>query len=233
MAATMQVYDIIMIVVLLGTTMFGAYKGLAWQVASLAAVVASYLVAMNFRDDVAKLIDATPPWNVFLAMLILYVGTSFAIWIGFRYVSKFLDRVKLREFDRQLGGLLGFAKGTLFCVIITLFAMTLLGDTHRRAIVQSRSGYYIAVVLDKSHTLMPSELHDVLHPYLHSLDERVDHTGHDHDSADDHRRDEDEASGRLGLGGVELIPADDLLDVLKRRASDTRDRQIGDDPVRR
>ncbi|MDP6718652.1 MAG: CvpA family protein, partial [Pirellulaceae bacterium] len=106
-AATMQVYDIIMIVVLLGTTMFGAYKGLAWQVASLAAVVASYLVAMNFRDDVAKLIDATPPWNVFLAMLILYVGTSFAIWIGFRYVSKFLDRVKLREFDRQLGGLLG------------------------------------------------------------------------------------------------------------------------------
>ena len=48
----MQVYDIIMIVVLLGTTMFGAYKGLAWQVASLAAVVASYLVAMKDRKSV-------------------------------------------------------------------------------------------------------------------------------------------------------------------------------------
>lgn len=229
----MQVYDIIMIVVLLGTTIFGAYKGLAWQIASLAAIVASYLVAMNFRDDVAKLIDATPPWNMFLAMLILYVATSFAIWIGFRYVSNFLDRVKLKEFDRQLGGLLGFAKGTLFCVIITLFAMTLLGDDHRRTIVQSRSGYYIAVVLDKSHNLMPGELHHVLHPYLHALDDRVDHTGHDHDSASNHRGNEDEPSARLGLGGVELLPADDLLDVLERRTSDALERHFGDDPVRR
>jgi membrane protein required for colicin V production len=229
----MEVYDIIMLVVLVGTTAFGAYKGLAWQVASIAAIVASYYVAMNFRDEVAELIDASPPWNMFLAMLILYVGTSFAIWMGFRYVSNLLDRVKLKEFDRQLGGLLGFAKGTLFCVIITLFAMTLLGDDHRRQIVQSHSGYYIAVVLDRSHSLMPSELHDVLHPYLHALDDRVDHTGHDHDSAEDHLDSHDNL--RLRLGGAELIPADDLLDVLEQRATDAIERRFGRgvDPVRR
>jgi len=225
--ATMQVYDIIMIVVLVGTTLFGAYKGLAWQIASLGAIVASYFVAMNFRGDVAKLIDATPPWNTFLAMLILYIGTSFLIWVGFRYVSNVLDRLKLKEFDRQLGGLLGFAKGAPFCIIITLFAMTLLGDAHRRTIVQSRSGYYIAVVLDKSHQVMPSELHDVLHPYVHKLDERVDHTGHDHDHADDHHADDTPPTARIGLGGVEIIPADDLLDVLERRAGDVLQRQFG------
>ena len=229
----MQVYDLIMIVVLLGTTLLGAYKGLSWQIASLGAIVASYFVAVNFRGDVAKLIDATPPWNTFLAMLILYVATSFVIWMGFRFVSGFLDRMKLKEFDRQLGGLLGFAKGVLFCVIITLFAMTLLGDAHRRSIVGSRSGYYIAVVLDKSHKVMPSELHEVLHPYVHSLDERVDHTGHDHDSADDHHADETESTARIGLGGVELIPADDLLQVLERNASDVLERKFGDEGVRR
>ncbi len=230
----MQVYDIIMIVVLVGATLFGAYKGLAWQVASVGAIVASYFVAVSFRGQVAELIDATPPWDMFLAMLILYVGTSFLIWVGFRYVSNVLDRLKLKEFDRQLGGLLGFAKGVLFCVIITLFAMTLLGDDQRRAIVSSRSGYYIAVVLDKSHQVMPSELHDVLHPYIHTLDERVDHAGHDHDSAEDHHveRDQDE-SPRIGLGGVELIPADDLLQVLERRATDALEEKFGDEGVRR
>ena len=234
----MQVYDIIMIVVLLGATLFGAYKGLAWQIASLGAIFASYFVAVNFRDDVAKLIDATPPWNIFLAMLILYVGTSFLIWVAFRYVSNFLNRVKLKEFDRQLGGLLGFAKGVLFCVIITLFAMTLLGDAHRRSIVRSRSGYYIAVILDKSHQIMPSELHDVLHPYVHVLDGNVDHAGHDHDAEDvphagDDHAEEREPTARIGLGGVELIPADDLLHLLERRAGEAIEKQFGDDPLRR
>ncbi len=232
-AATMETYDIIMLVVLLGTTAFGAYKGLAWQIAPLGAIVASYYVAMNFRDEVGTLIEATPPWNIFLAMFLLYVGTSCAIWIGFYCVSNFLDRVKLKEFDRQLGGLLGFAKGTLFCVIITLFAMTLLGDAHRRKIVESHSGYYIAVVLDKSHTLLPSELHEVLHPFLHALDERVDHTGHDHDSAADHGESTNEANTRRRFGGAELIPADALLDVLERRANEAIERRFGNDPVRR
>lgn len=229
----MQAYDIVMIVVLVGTTLFGAYKGLAWQLASVGAIVASYFVAVNFRGSVATMIDATPPWNMFLAMLILYVGTSFVIWIGFRYVSNILDRMKLKEFDRQLGGLVGFAKGVLFCVIITLFAVTLLGEAHRRAIVGSRSGYYIAVVLDKSHSVMPEELHDVLHPYVHVLDERVDHSGHDHDSAGDHDADDADAATPVGLGGVELIPADDLLEVLKRNAAEAIEQKFGNDGTTR
>ena len=67
----MEIYDIIMLVVLLGATLFGAWKGLAWQVASLGAIVASYFVALNYRDEVAELISAKQPWNVFAAMLIL------------------------------------------------------------------------------------------------------------------------------------------------------------------
>jgi membrane protein required for colicin V production len=165
----MEVYDVIMLVILLGATLFGAWKGLAWQVASLGAIVASYLVALKYRDEVAEHISANPPWNVFLAMLVLYVGTSLAIWIGFRLVSNFIDRLKLKEFDRQIGALFGLAKGVLLCVIVTLFAVSLSGETQRQAIVQSRSGYYIARLLDKAHTLMPEEMHDVLHPYIHPL----------------------------------------------------------------
>jgi membrane protein required for colicin V production len=173
----MEVYDVIMLAVLLGATVFGAWKGLVWQLASLGAIVASYFVALEFRDEVAPYLKATPPWNVFLAMLILYVGTSLIIWLAFRLASRFVDRLKLKEFDRQIGALFGFAKGVLLCVIITLFAVTLLGESQRQAIVRSRSGYYIAQLLDRSHAVMPPEVRDVLHPYMHSLDERLDATG--------------------------------------------------------
>jgi membrane protein required for colicin V production len=89
-------------------------------------------------------------------------------------VSRFIDRLRLKEFDRQIGALFGFTKGILLCVIITLFAVALLGDTQRKAIVRSRSGYYIAHLLDRSQLVMPREISDVLQPYIHSLDERLD-----------------------------------------------------------
>jgi membrane protein required for colicin V production len=169
----MQAYDLIMLVVLAMSAIFGAIKGFAWQVASLASIFVSYLVAVNFRFDLAQMIQAAPPWNQFLAMLILYVGTSFVIWVGFRLLSGAIDQVRLKEFDRHLGAAFGLAKGAIYCLLITMFAMTLLGPRQQQAICQSRSGYTIANALDSASGVLPKELHDVVGPYLASLDEKL------------------------------------------------------------
>jgi membrane protein required for colicin V production len=169
----MEAYDMIMLLVLAIATLFGAWKGLAWQIASLSSIFASYFVAYQFRDQVAQMINAEPPWNMFLAMLILYLGCSLVIWVAFRFVSDFIERVKLKEFDRHAGAVLGLSRGVLWCVIITLFAVTLLGDSRKQEIISSKSGYYIAVLLDKSHAIMPEEIHEVVGPYIHSLDQRL------------------------------------------------------------
>ncbi|MGN6547788.1 MAG: CvpA family protein [Aureliella sp.] len=171
----MQAYDLIMLVVLAMATIFGAIKGFAWQVASLASIVVSYLVAVNFRFDLAKVIQAAPPWNLFLAMLILYVGTSFVIWVGFRVLSGMIDQVRLKEFDRHIGAAFGLAKGLIYCLLITMFAMTLLGPKQQEAICQSRSGFYIASALDSAGGVLPKELHDVVGPYLEQLDQKLHH----------------------------------------------------------
>ena len=137
---TMETYDVIMLAVLAVATVFGARKGLAWQVASISSIVASYFIAYRFREPVAASIEADPPWNTFLAMLIVYLSASAAIWLAFRFVSELIDRVKLKEFDQHAGAALGFCRGVLWCAIITLFAVTLLGEAPRQTIVQSRSG---------------------------------------------------------------------------------------------
>lgn len=174
----MEVYDLLMVAVIVFMALYGAWKGLAWQLASLAAVFVSYLVAYRFRVPVSEMISTAHPWNIFLAMLILYVGTSLFIWLLFRFVSELISRVRLNEFDSQIGALFGCFNGVVICVIATLFSVTLLGAKTRETIVGSRSGYYIAVLLDKSHTLMPEEIHEVLHPFIHQLDVDV----HDLDS---------------------------------------------------
>jgi membrane protein required for colicin V production len=170
----MEKYDMLMLAVLAAATIIGAWKGLAWQVATLASIFSSYFVAYRFRGPVGSLIGADPPWNNFLAMLILYVATSLTIWLAFGLVSGFIDQLKLREFDRQIGALLGFATGALLCILITLFSVALLGENSKASICRSRSGYYIAHVLDKADAVMPAEVHEVVAPYIHSLDERLE-----------------------------------------------------------
>ena len=106
-------------------------------------------------------------------MLILFVGTSLIIWVAFNMVRKTIDRMKLKEFDRQIGALFGLLKGALYCTLITLFAVTLMGDTVREKIVASKSGRFIARNLDRSESVIPPEIHDFLEPYLKRFDQAV------------------------------------------------------------
>ncbi len=169
----MQAYDLIMLIVLGMSMIFGAIKGFAWQVASLTSILVSYLVAYRFRFQVAEMIHAAPPWNQFLAMLILFVGTSFVIWVGFRLLSSAIDQVRLKEFDRHIGAAFGLAKGVLYCILITMFAMSLLGPNQQAAICQSKSGFYITTVLDNCVGVLPKEIHEVVGPYLERLDAQL------------------------------------------------------------
>src|SRR5688572_17601189 len=146
----MQSYDVVMILVLVGATIFGAWKGMAWQIASIASLVVSYFASLAFSEKLAPLISNEAPWNRFIAMLLIYLVTSMVIWMLFRTVSKVIDRVQLREFDRQIGALFGLAKGVLLCVAITMFAVTLMPVEQKEKILGSKSGMYIAKLLNEA-----------------------------------------------------------------------------------
>ncbi|MEO1617153.1 MAG: CvpA family protein [Planctomycetota bacterium] len=167
----MEIYDIVMLIVLVGAGLFGLIKGLAWQIASIASIAVSYFVALRFCEPLSQSIVAEPPWNKFLAMLILFVATSLVVWVIFNMVRQTIDRLRLKEFDRQIGGLFGLLKGALYCTLITLFAVTLMGDRIRELVVASKSGHFIAEHLDQTESMIPPELHEVLQPYLERFDE--------------------------------------------------------------
>jgi membrane protein required for colicin V production len=173
----MQTYDLIMVLVLAGATIFGFWKGMAWQIASLASLFVSYVASLKFSAQLApsfaSLFGLQPPLDRFAAMLAIYVGASFFIWTLFRFVSKAIDKVRLQAFDKQIGAMFGFAKGVLLCVAITFFAVTLMPPAQGEAIVASKSGHVIAKLLDKAHTVFPPELHQVLDPYLNKIEQKL------------------------------------------------------------
>lgn len=172
-----QPYDVVMLLILFGAAAFGAWKGMAWQLASLASIVFSAVVAIHLSPWLAPKLSASEPWNRVLAMLILYLLTALGIWMAFRAVSGVIERIKLREFDRQAGAAFGLAKGALLCLVVTFFAVTL-SESTRRAVLGSRSGKLIARLTCHANHVLPKELRHVVGKYLDELDERL-HEGLD------------------------------------------------------
>lgn len=169
----MSLYDIAMIIVFLGAIWFGYWKGLAWQVASVAAIFLSYFVAVTFPDAITPYISAEAPFNRFAAMLILFVGTSLIVWTLFASVSKSLKKMELKGFDRQAGALLGAFKGAVLCMVITMFSVSLLGAKARDAIHQSKTGYYVVRGIDQLAGFAPAELAQFIHPYIEKFQQNI------------------------------------------------------------
>ncbi len=177
--SVIQPYDFVMLVILLGATLFGAAKGMAWQVASLASMFLSGATALRFYDQAAPYFGSSRPWNQLAAMLALYIGTNMAIWLMFRIVAGAIDRVRLKEFDRQVGAVFGAFKGAALCVIITFFAVTL-STTSRDTVLRSRSGIYIAQIIDGAQRVLPDDVHEMIGPYLQRLERELDPLDHEY-----------------------------------------------------
>ncbi len=167
-----QPYDIVMLVVLGGATLWGIYKGVAWQVAALASVFLSAAVAIHGSPALAPVISAQEPWNRVLAMLILFVLTAAAVWIVFHYISGLIDRIHMKDFDRQLGAIFGLLKGALYCVIITFFAATL-DERTRQLVLQSESGKLIARGIRHANPILPEDVRTYLGKYIDELDAKL------------------------------------------------------------
>ncbi len=169
----MHVYDGLMLVILAGYMLFGLLKGMAWQVASLGSLVVSAMVAMHFSPAIAPWFSRQEPWNRYLAMFVLYLATSLVIWLLFRLVRGAIDRVRLKEFDRQVGAMFGLAKGFLLCLLITFFAVTL-SEPARQAVLRSRSGKFAAVVIRDAVPALPEEVREGLGKYIAEFDRKLD-----------------------------------------------------------
>lgn len=171
---TLTWFDFVVIAILLFTTFRGLQRGFVWQLAWIAALVLCFGFAETFSIKLAPHIQniapqAKPPLNRWIAMLILYMGFSFLSFGVARVMRGWIEKAKFVEYDRHLGGIFGFVKGVLFCLMATFFLITL-SETARDTILVSKSGHAAAVIMTKLEPVLPEELAQILEPYILELD---------------------------------------------------------------
>ncbi len=169
----MQIYDTIMLVVVAVTAFLGWRKGMVSQVASIVSLIASFFVASNYYQQAAIHVNAPAPWNQIVAFGGLYLGTALVVWVLFKSVRSSVESMKLRNFDYQMGGLLGAAKGVAIACAITLVAVNLMTPTTSTPIVQSKSGGIVSRLVHTVGPFMPQRMQPFLAQYVQRLDEAI------------------------------------------------------------
>lgn len=162
-------YDLFICAILLFTTIRGAAKGVAWQLAGIGALVLCFLFATPLSLSLAPMIKLAPPLNRWVAMLGIYLVFSFGTFAIARGFREALEKARFVEFDRHLGALFGLFKGGLIALVMTFFAVAM-SEQAREYILKTYTGYSAAHLMNALDPVMPKELHAILEPYIHELD---------------------------------------------------------------
>lgn len=160
----MTPYDAALVGVIAAGMIWGAFRGITWQVASIASLALGYTVSHTLSGQIAPYFPGDPLVARSLAMLAIYFGASTGVFLVAWIVRATLRQLKFEAFDRYLGMLLGGVEGSILGLVVTLFVVSLLPQT-RDPIFNSPSGKLVGQVMAAIGPVLPEEARSVLGPF--------------------------------------------------------------------
>jgi membrane protein required for colicin V production len=116
--------DIAVIVVLVLSISWGAWRGMVHEVFSLAGWILAFVAAYLFTAPLAETLPSAmrQELRVVLAFLLVFVGTLVVATLAATLLTRFVKGVGLLHLDRSLGALFGLVRGLLLLVAFAIFA---------------------------------------------------------------------------------------------------------------
>jgi membrane protein required for colicin V production len=153
------VLDWVFVAVLLGSMLLGAWRGLVYELISLAAWVVAFVLAQWFAPDAAQwlpMAGAGEQIRYAAGFALVFIATVFAGGLLAFVLGKLMSVVGLRPMDRLMGAAFGLLRG---CVLL-LAATVVVGMTPLKDSVPWRSsqGAHMAkAVLGVLKPVLPAE----------------------------------------------------------------------------
>lgn len=159
----MTPYDVLMIGIIVVGMVWGAMRGITWQLASLASLILGYAGSMTLSGQLAPHLPGQPIVARGLSMLVAYVLISAGIFGAAWLIRATLRKLRFEAYDRHLGMILGGLEGIFVGVVLSLFALSLAPST-RQPIMNSPSGRAVGHLLAAVEPVLPTEMRGELGP---------------------------------------------------------------------
>src|SRR5215208_4215519 len=125
----MTPYDAAMIGVMVAGMVWGAWRGITWQLASIASLILGYVFAHPLSAQLAPHFPGEPVVARALAMLVAYAIVSGGVFAVAWLIRATLRQLKFEAYDRHLGMVLGGLEGAMVGIVVTLFVSSLVPST--------------------------------------------------------------------------------------------------------
>lgn len=122
----MSALDWVFVLILVGSVLIGALRGLVFEVLSLISWVLAFFAARLWGAQVGLWLpmqEMDEGVRIAAGLVIVFVVAIFALGLVIRIIGKLVQIVGLRPFDRTLGALFGALRGVLLLVLIALVFM--------------------------------------------------------------------------------------------------------------
>lgn len=121
----MAALDWIFAAVLLASMLIGAWRGLVFEVLSLAGWVVSFFLAQWFAEDMAALLpmgESAEALRYAAGFVVVFVASVFACGLLTWLAKKLVDAIGLRPADRTLGAAFGVLRGVVLLLAVAVVA---------------------------------------------------------------------------------------------------------------
>ena len=153
--------DWLLCAVLLFSMLLGAWRGLVYELMSLAAWVAAFVLAQWLAQDVALMLpflqSAAEKVQYAAAFVLVFVASLFAAGLLSWLLKKVVETVGLRPVDRALGAVFGIARGVLLLLVVTV-VIQLLGMAHQPWWQDAQGPAWLDVLLKGLKPVLPEAL---------------------------------------------------------------------------
>lgn len=115
--------DLFLLLLLLASLVLGLWRGLVYEVLSVAGWVLAFFLAQWYAADAAALLplgSTAEPLRYAAGFAVVFVATAFAAAFVAWLVKKGIETVGLRPVDRVLGAAFGVVRGVVILLAIAL-----------------------------------------------------------------------------------------------------------------
>jgi membrane protein required for colicin V production len=115
--------DIFLLLVVLASVLLGIWRGLVYEVLSVAGWVAAFFVAQWYAEPVSlrlPLGETAEPLRYAAGFVVVFVATVFASGLLAWLLKQLIEKVGLRPVDRVLGAGFGLLRGGVILLAVAL-----------------------------------------------------------------------------------------------------------------
>ena len=146
----MTTFDVVVYSILGLSVTFSLFKGFVKEIFSLLSYLGGYLMASKYQGVFSQLImESIPskPIAKLIAFAGIYIMTAIIISLMGRIARGFImSATQLSGFDRLAGGFVGFAKGVIIVVALTI-PLQFFPEVSKKLMKDSQTAHHLAKVL--------------------------------------------------------------------------------------